>query len=237
MNITLKEFNCSWCNVPEERGSSFCSDEAGLHRRRQDWLLYGCKTPNPDFYCGPINSTKLLTERLQPAVLAATGGVSDQAGRSSGLSTKVKPDVLKVPGANPDKDVHFTADHVDMESKKSGKSHGLSSGGVVCLLFVIISVACLVGWLAYAYNNPHSRSGQFLIRYRPTRWHLGDSRSDIRVKSELFLVCFLAPTFSLALSNMLLAALLSSSYLKHCRTHLSIDEISGVRVICCILSI
>ncbi|CDW55396.1 hypothetical protein TTRE_0000366801 [Trichuris trichiura] len=163
MNVTLKEFNCSWCNVPEERGSSFCSDEAGLHRRRQDWLLYGCKTPNPDFYCGPINNTKLLTEHLQPAVqAAAAGGLTDQ-----------------------------TSDHDDKESKKDGQfkfcpsSHGLSSGGVVCLLFVIISVACLVGWLAYAYNNPHSRSGQFLIRYRPTRWHLGDSRSDIRYTASV----------------------------------------------------
>uniref|UniRef100_A0A5S6QJ79 PSI domain-containing protein n=1 Tax=Trichuris muris TaxID=70415 RepID=A0A5S6QJ79_TRIMR len=185
MNVTLKEFNCSWCNVPTDRGSSFCSDEAGLHRRRQDWLFHGCNTPSADFSCGRVNNTVPPSEHLQPAVPGAADPKNDLTGQSSSSSTKGTPSMPKVPGAGPEKAVQITADQVDPGSKTIDKTQGLSSGGVVCLLFVIISVACLVGWLAYAYNNPHSRSGQFLIRYRPARWRFGDSRSDIRYTASV----------------------------------------------------
>ncbi|XP_025152910.1 plexin domain-containing protein 2 isoform X1 [Harpegnathos saltator] len=46
----------------------------------------------------------------------------------------------------------------------------MSVSGIIGILTVIALVVGLVGWGAYAYRNPHSASGQMLIRYRPSQW-------------------------------------------------------------------
>lgn len=51
MNATLAEFNCSWCPASSERGGPFCSDEAGLHHRHQDWLDAQCNRRMGEVYC------------------------------------------------------------------------------------------------------------------------------------------------------------------------------------------
>src|SRR5262249_30131515 len=51
MNSTLAQFNCSWCAVSPDHGGPFCSDEAGLHRRRQDWLNAQCNKQIGQVYC------------------------------------------------------------------------------------------------------------------------------------------------------------------------------------------
>lgn len=38
--------------------------------------------------------------------------------------------------------------------------------GIIGILTVVALVAGLAGWGAYAYRNPHSTSGQMLIRVR-----------------------------------------------------------------------
>ncbi|OUC45858.1 HMG box [Trichinella nativa] len=143
MNATLKAFNCSWCPIPSSEGSSFCSDEAGLHRRRQDWRKYKCDLPNPNFYCSSLNETSVDNNRTvlpfeDNVVIASTQSLS-----TSLPTTAVESQSLLLTTA---------------------KASGLSSGGVVSLLFIISSIIGLVGWVIYAYYNPHTRSGQFLIR-------------------------------------------------------------------------
>lgn len=59
---------------------------------------------------------------------------------------------------------------VSIESLTQTKNTN-SSASVISLL--MITVACISGifiWTMYAYRNPHSASGQILIRYRPSRW-------------------------------------------------------------------
>ncbi|XP_044267904.1 plexin domain-containing protein 1 [Tribolium madens] len=53
---------------------------------------------------------------------------------------------------------------------------GVSS--IVAILFLIAMVAGLAVWILYAYRNPHTTSGQILIRYRPSqwRWRRGEAR-------------------------------------------------------------
>lgn len=51
---------------------------------------------------------------------------------------------------------------VDARHSEKGVSVGIS--GVVSILFVVGLLAGLGMWLLYAYRNPHSASGQILIR-------------------------------------------------------------------------
>ncbi|VDN52972.1 unnamed protein product, partial [Dracunculus medinensis] len=50
-NATLKHFNCSWCHTKAKNGGPFCSDQAGLHRRRQQWIEGNCKDNGKITYC------------------------------------------------------------------------------------------------------------------------------------------------------------------------------------------
>ncbi|XP_074030965.1 plexin domain containing lethal (1) G0289 [Leptinotarsa decemlineata] len=42
--------------------------------------------------------------------------------------------------------------------------------GVLAILFLVAMVSGLAFWVIYAYRNPHTTSGQILIRYRPSQW-------------------------------------------------------------------
>lgn len=48
----------------------------------------------------------------------------------------------------------------------------MSAGGVVALLFVLGTVVALFGWIMYAYFNPQTPSGQFLIRVNCFTWQI-----------------------------------------------------------------
>ncbi|XP_003372975.1 high mobility group protein 1.2 [Trichinella spiralis] len=168
MNATLKAFNCSWCPIPSSEGSSFCSDEAGLHRRRQDWRKYKCDLPNPNFYCSSLNETSVDNNRTvlpfeDNVVIASTQSLS-----TSLPTTAVESQSLLLTTGSSTANAFTTNMAQGQEKIISGtdpaKASGLSSGGVVSLLFIISSIIGLVGWVIYAYYNPHTRSGQFLIR-------------------------------------------------------------------------
>ena len=55
-----------------------------------------------------------------------------------------------------------------LERSRDNMNMGVS--GIIGILLVIGLVVGLVAWAAYAYRNPHSTSGQMLIRYRPSQW-------------------------------------------------------------------
>lgn len=46
----------------------------------------------------------------------------------------------------------------------------MNMSAVVAAMFLIILVCGIAIWTLYAYSNPHSTSGQILIRYRPSQW-------------------------------------------------------------------
>lgn len=46
----------------------------------------------------------------------------------------------------------------------------MGMSGIIGVFLIISMIMGLVCWSAYAYRNPHSTSGQMLIRYRPSQW-------------------------------------------------------------------
>ncbi|XP_076253923.1 plexin domain containing lethal (1) G0289 [Rhynchophorus ferrugineus] len=60
----------------------------------------------------------------------------------------------------------------------SSHSSQLGASGYVVVAFLIAMLCGFGYWTAYAYRNPHTTSGQMLIRYRPSqwRWRRGEAR-------------------------------------------------------------
>jgi len=50
------------------------------------------------------------------------------------------------------------------------QSVSVGISGIIGILFIIALVTGLGIWVLYAYRNPHTSSGQLLIRYRPSQW-------------------------------------------------------------------
>jgi len=148
---TIANFECRWCDAVKR-----CSD--GFDRHRQDWLLNKCDveshskdTPNR---CVARPSTT-PSSRLVP----------------SGSNPKSKTDS--------DLD-HFGHD----ESHSSSTNHegSRATGSKAGAMFFLILIAFMSGvglWVFYAYKNPQTSAGQFLIKYRPAEWRWsggGDGR-------------------------------------------------------------
>ncbi|CAI4232353.1 unnamed protein product [Auanema sp. JU1783] len=127
-NTTLKYFHCSWCNGDS---GSFCTDEAGLHRRRQDWIEAKCQLNSKSDVCSSDDSAKLRVYDNMDAPTIARNRM-----------------------------------HNTVETQNNG---------VAGLVFFLGLALCAIGWVTYAYYNPHTTSGQFLIKYRPSRWHVPNS--------------------------------------------------------------
>ncbi|PAV78670.1 hypothetical protein WR25_21203 [Diploscapter pachys] len=137
-NATLKHFKCSWCHAKKKNGGPFCTDESGLHRRRQQWVEHNCKAKSKTMYCDGQSDEDEVDD--------------DESSSKSPVSPH---DIAPMPG---DK----------LKKEKEG-------GGYAALVILLISLLGLIGWVAFAYYNPHTTSGQFLIRYRPSQWHMPSS--------------------------------------------------------------
>ncbi|CAH1183532.1 unnamed protein product [Phaedon cochleariae] len=66
---------------------------------------------------------------------------------------------------------------VPMAGQADGK-RDVGVSGIMAILFLVAMVSGLSVWVLYAYRNPHTTSGQMLIRYRPSqwRWRRGEAR-------------------------------------------------------------
>ncbi|GMT19966.1 hypothetical protein PFISCL1PPCAC_11263, partial [Pristionchus fissidentatus] len=151
-NATLGKFVCSWCHAKRANGGPFCTDQAGLHRRRQQFIEGNCKDQRKTIYCptNPAEDENEVEEDESSTTLAPTDGSAPSA-------TVVPLDTNKKTG-------------VPVPSPSS--SGGVGSPAIFLLLTMVVLA---VGWLAYAYYNPQSASGQMLIRYRPSRWQVPSS--------------------------------------------------------------
>nr|CAD2141074.1 unnamed protein product [Meloidogyne enterolobii] len=168
--MALKTFKCNWC-IPKDGGDKnhggedtdannnkpFCSDQMGMHRRRQEWIegkLSGQRGKSEDV-TSPDNTTKeantaSLDESQTTLVNAPTA------------ATTVETNTQDV---SPSQSHHHTQQHSDNES----------SGGIAFItFFALIGISTSI-WVAYAYLNPHTRSGQLLIKYRPSKWQIPSS--------------------------------------------------------------
>lgn len=164
-NATLKHFNCSWCHSKPKHGGPFCSDQAGLHRRRQHWIEGNCKDNGKVTYCNPEEDMNEVED------------TDDYGDGSSGSLFKDDRQRPASTASEPDQVVPWDrnkGDEVDINSDAHGDIGG-KNASYVSLFVVIVAVILVVSWTVYAYYNPHTPSGQFLIRYRPSQWRMPSS--------------------------------------------------------------
>lgn len=130
---------CAWCT-----GINRCS--SGMDRHRQDWLLRGCERK------------KIKTESMCSVV---DTGV-DLANVTSDEPSSHYVPVIEPNRADDPRQAPRITNEVDIMHAEKPVHMGVS--GIVTILFLITLVLGLSVWLMYAYRNPHSASGQILIR-------------------------------------------------------------------------
>ncbi|KAK9888577.1 hypothetical protein WA026_000817 [Henosepilachna vigintioctopunctata] len=71
--------------------------------------------------------------------------------------------------------ISYQSHNDEIELKKSNR---MGIPGILGIMLLICMVSGITMWVFYAYRNPHTTSGQMLIRYRPSqwRWKRGEAR-------------------------------------------------------------
>uniref|UniRef100_A0A914BZJ8 Plexin domain-containing protein 2 n=1 Tax=Acrobeloides nanus TaxID=290746 RepID=A0A914BZJ8_9BILA len=156
-NATLKSFNCSWCQSKENGEKPFCSDDDGLHRRRQEWVEGNCGLKNREVYCDS------LSHDGSPSDTSATSTTNPP----NNASTTTEP-------PHPDSVVPLSGDGKKGAVEKP-QEETTAGGGLTFLVVFLALVISGTAWVIYAYYNPHTPSGQFLIKYRPSKWQIPSS--------------------------------------------------------------
>ncbi|XP_014473954.1 PREDICTED: plexin domain-containing protein 2 [Dinoponera quadriceps] len=137
----VPEFDCKWCSELNQ-----CS--TGTFRSRQDWVLKGCEVRNVK-----------EGEHCPDHAKTFKGEEYDHDGR-------VHPEEAIT--AN---EMSAKQERPDTSALESSRGHmNMSVSGIIGILTIVALLVGLAGWGAYAYRNPHSASGQMLIRYRPSQW-------------------------------------------------------------------
>ncbi|GLV39243.1 lethal (1) G0289 [Carabus blaptoides fortunei] len=138
-------FMCAWCT-----GINRCS--SGMDRHRQDWLLRGCERK------------KIKIESMCSVMDTGVDLANVTADEpSSHYVPVIEPNQPDDPRQAP-----RITNEVDIMHAEKPARMGVS--GIVTILFLITLVLGMSVWIMYAYRNPHSASGQILIRYRPSQW-------------------------------------------------------------------
>lgn len=153
-------FNCSWCEQIQR-----CS--SGTDRNKQDWILRKCeKSPiSSEAACPASAHNASSAEGSDTAYVTdiQTNPLHDAVINTGELPVSLKPKVgVEVSPANASPVRHeFNPHETESESRV---------GGVVASIVLITLVVAVGAWLLYAFKNPHTRSGQILIKYRPSQW-------------------------------------------------------------------
>ncbi|XP_011155635.1 plexin domain-containing protein 2 [Solenopsis invicta] len=136
----VPDFECKWCPDLNK-----CS--TGTSRQRQEWLLKGCDTRN-------VKDTDNCPAQVYK------GDQYDHDGHvhpEDSIATNEMGVKQERSGNSP------------LDSSASNRVN-MSVSGIIGILTVVAFVVGLAGWGVYAYRNPHTPSGQMLIRYRPSQW-------------------------------------------------------------------
>ncbi|KAF1760584.1 hypothetical protein GCK72_008833 [Caenorhabditis remanei] len=149
-NATLPHFNCLWCHAKKSHGGPFCTDESGLHRRRQQWFEGNCYQRSKALYCDADDENETYDD--EDYVKAQLFPDDKSNGESNVDVEKMKTSDKGTKSAMLD------------EWKKKVKDEKEAKGGVATLTMIVLVLLCFVAWLAYAYYYPHTTSGQLLIK-------------------------------------------------------------------------
>lgn len=114
-----------------------CSN--GLDRHRQDWLMKECDKKNvaSESQCSQISSSNSYVHDVT-----------------------YNTDEEKHPENNP----YQASSRVSNNGKTADGNVKMGVSGIIVTIFIIAMVSGLAVWVFYAYRNPHTTSGQILIR-------------------------------------------------------------------------
>lgn len=139
--------DCHWCDAVKR-----CSN--GYDRKRQEWLTNQCDKIEKTVCTKPTSETS-----MQPRTLS-TSSTSSTPTTSSSIN-------------NPGYSQPFTSDKSLPDSRASA-----DSGATFLTIFMLLSlISGIAFWGFYAYKNPHTPSGQLLIKYRPSNWRWQDAET------------------------------------------------------------
>jgi len=144
--------DCSSCLATPENNANkadlecrWCPDlgrcSDGTDRNRQDWLKRKCDIHN-------VSITEMCHIPVQ--VYPGHGNAARE-----------------YPGYGPG---HQIAKMSDYGEQAPAHVNGANPGAIVGGIFSCLLILALVGWVGYAYFNPNTSSGRFLIKYRPGAW-------------------------------------------------------------------
>lgn len=137
----IPSLECVWCPTVKR-----CSN--GFDRKRQEWLSN---------HCDKLTKTDCSVK----TELSASSASSSQAPTAS--NSQQSPSIISV---EPN-----TSSRQMMIPDRGGDSRAAEGGTafVTFLMFVALTSGVAL-WAFYAYRNPHTPSGQMLIKYRPGNW-------------------------------------------------------------------
>ncbi|XP_038216319.1 plexin domain-containing protein 2 [Zerene cesonia] len=133
-------FNCSWCGTLQK-----CS--SGTDKYKQEWIMKNCERTaiSQEASC-PVSHEATPSDTVNTAYTTVT----DNDGHNAQEVSRTK---------------------MNAESTVGGPDKAHSPIGGVVAAFVVVTMVCsFAAWVLYAFKNPHTRSGQLLIRYRPSQW-------------------------------------------------------------------
>lgn len=181
-------FNCTWC---EALGK--CSD--GLNRHRQEWLRLQCSEVNDTCLSAQssvappaVHNTTVIMQN-KTSVITNSTAVPLTTPESSSVITKltspspisanqsIQTTAIASPSSTASSSSDNIIDNPVSDSRKTNEEYvsrqesGVGAGGIFAIVLVVTLALGIGIWTFYAYKNPHSSSGQFLIKYRPSQWH------------------------------------------------------------------
>lgn len=152
MTNKLDNFNCTWCPATNK-----CS--TGFDRHRQEWIGKNCD----------------LRKLTHHEMCEITEAKEKPRKYKEHITAYENHDSME------DKSVEMDSNVIAGSSQmvqRDGDTVRMGVSGIVAILFLAAMMCGLGFWVFYAYRNPHTASGQMLIRYRPTqwRWRRGEAR-------------------------------------------------------------
>lgn len=177
-------WECLWCDTLQR-----CS--SGVDRHRQGWLESQCdlqekksaatcsaataaSTPSGTPAASDASTkaqSPVVTPSLSPEVSSSTQAESGRAGASRAQTTAAPSSTLASDA------MARAASHSAAAGDEKMQGSSISSGSVVAIIMILLLIVAVVMWVLYAYRNPQTPAGQFLIKYRPSQWRLhGEAR-------------------------------------------------------------
>ncbi|CAG9781701.1 unnamed protein product [Diatraea saccharalis] len=180
-------FQCTWCENIKK-----CS--SGTDRNKQDWQLRNCDNTlvlNAT-WCparnatGPALNVSRITGDAYNKINEWFVEYKQQQTSSASLSFQkltviiiyVCPCARVVNTADTESSPHAGGGATSMKREQVGAGAGAGGGGgggavggAVAACACVALVAAVAAWALYAFRNPHTRSGQLFIKYRPSQWN------------------------------------------------------------------